>query len=112
MALICFLSLESLGRVKLDFSVLTKVTADFPAAETSVLCSLPGTCHPPALPGGIFFQGLSISLTSPLESIPHLRIDTHRNNLVMQHVVEKHGFSRRGIIFVEDGTERIAYERL
>lgn len=72
MALICFLSLESLGGVKLDFSVLTKVTADFPAAETSVLCSLPGTCHPAALPGGIFFQGLSISLTSPLESIPHL----------------------------------------
>ena len=70
MALICFLSLESLGRVKLDFSALTKVTAGFPAAETAVLCSLPGTCHPPALPGGIFFQGLSISLTSPLESIP------------------------------------------
>ena len=69
MALICFLSLESLGRVKLDFSALTKVTAGFPAAETSVLCSLPGICHPPALPGGIFFQGLSISLTSPLESI-------------------------------------------
>ena len=38
MALICFLSLESLGRVKLDFSALTKVTAGFPAAETSQLC--------------------------------------------------------------------------
>ncbi len=42
----------------------------------------------------------------------HLRIDTHRDNLVMQHVVEKHGFSRRGIIYIADGTPRIAYERI
>ena len=47
-----------------------------------------------------------------LERTRHLRIDTHRDNLVMQHVVQKHGFSRRGIIFVEDGSERIAFERL
>ena len=42
----------------------------------------------------------------------HLRIDTHENNKVMQHVVEKLGFSRRGIIYLEDGDPRIAYERL
>jgi hypothetical protein len=30
----------------------------------------------------------------------------------MQHVVEKHGFSRRGIIYIADGTPRIAYERI
>lgn len=40
----------------------------------------------------------------------HLRIDTHENNRVMQHVVEKLGFSRRGIIYVADGSPRIAYE--
>lgn len=40
----------------------------------------------------------------------HLRIDTHYDNKVMQHVVEKLGFSRRGIIYVADGTPRIAYE--
>jgi hypothetical protein len=28
----------------------------------------------------------------------------------MQHVVEKHGFQRRGIIYIADGTPRIAYE--
>ena len=27
------------------------------------------------------------------------------------HVVEKHGFSRRGIIHIADGSPRIAYER-
>ena len=40
----------------------------------------------------------------------HLRIDTHENNKVMQHVVEKLGFSRRGIIYIADGSPRIAYE--
>lgn len=44
--------------------------------------------------------------------IGHLRIDTHADNSPMQHQVEKYGFSRRGIIYVEDGTPRIAYDRL
>lgn len=41
----------------------------------------------------------------------YLRIDTHENNKVMQHMVEKHGFSYCGIIHVEDGSERLAYDR-
>ena len=42
----------------------------------------------------------------------HLRIDTHADNKPMQHVVEKAGFSKRGIIYVADGTPRIAYDRI
>ena len=41
---------------------------------------------------------------------PHLRVDTHADNKPMQHLAEKHGFSRRGIIYVADGTPRIAYD--
>ena len=41
-----------------------------------------------------------------------LRIDTHRDNLVMQHVLEENGFTRCGIIYLEDGDERLAYERV
>ena len=41
----------------------------------------------------------------------HLRIDTHRDNRIMQHLIEKHGFSYCGIIWLEDGAERLAYER-
>lgn len=44
------------------------------------------------------------------ERISHLRIDTHADNTVMQRAVEKLGFLCRGIIYVEDGTPRIAYE--
>lgn len=40
----------------------------------------------------------------------HLRIDTHRDNRVMQHVLEKHGFLRCGIIYLESGDPRIAYD--
>lgn len=44
----------------------------------------------------------------------HLRIDTHHDNKVMQHVIAKNGFSRRGIIYLVngDGSARIAYEKL
>lgn len=40
----------------------------------------------------------------------NLRIDTHFDNHTMQHLIEKHGFARCGIIYVEDGSPRIAYQ--
>ena len=40
----------------------------------------------------------------------NLRIDTHHDNRTMQHLVEKYGFTRCGIIHVEDGSPRIAYQ--
>ena len=42
--------------------------------------------------------------------IPNLRIDTHFDNRRMQHVIEKNGFRRCGVIYVEDGSPRIAYQ--
>lgn len=44
--------------------------------------------------------------------IPHLRIDTHADNHVMQGLLSAAGFTRCGIIYVEDGSPRIAYEWL
>ena len=44
--------------------------------------------------------------------IDHLRIDTHQDNLVMQKAVQKQGFVRRGIIYIADGSPRIAYDRI
>ncbi len=40
-----------------------------------------------------------------------LRMDTHADNAPMQHLLEKLGFQRCGIIYVEDGTPRIAYQK-
>lgn len=47
-----------------------------------------------------------------MEQSDNIRVDTHKDNLVMQHILEKRGFRRCGIIYVRDGTERIAYQRL
>lgn len=44
--------------------------------------------------------------------IGHLRIDTHENNSVMRRQILKNGFSRRGIVYMEDGSPRIAFEKL
>lgn len=44
--------------------------------------------------------------------VPYLRLDTHHDNYVMQNAVQKEGFVRCGIIYISDGTPRIAYDRL
>ena len=43
--------------------------------------------------------------------IPNLRIDTHKDNLPMQKSLAKAGFSKRGIIYLASGDERIAYQK-
>lgn len=40
-----------------------------------------------------------------------LRGDTHQDNLPMQNVFARNGFLRCGIIYVEDGSPRIAFQR-
>ena len=47
-----------------------------------------------------------------LEHCQSLRADTHADNKIMQHLLEKNGFARCGIIHVEDGTPRVAYQKL
>ena len=39
----------------------------------------------------------------------NVRIDTHRDNLVMQRHIEAEGFKRSGIIYLANGEERIAF---
>ena len=56
--------------------------------------------------GGIVKRAVGYAL----QNTPYLRIDTHKDNVVMQRVLEKLGFSYCGIIYVEDGTPRLAYD--
>ncbi len=42
----------------------------------------------------------------------NIRIDTHRDNTIMQHNLLKHGFSYCGIIYLLSGDERLAYQRM
>ena len=40
----------------------------------------------------------------------NIRVDTHRDNKVMQHLIEKYGFTYCGIIYLANGDERLAYQ--
>ena len=44
--------------------------------------------------------------------IPHLRIDTHEDNVIMRHLIVECGFRQCGIIRVRGGSPRIAYEKI
>ena len=70
-----------------------------------------GTIHRVAGDGRIHGV-LALAVQFCEQNIKHLRIDTHNDNKIMQHVIEKNGFKRCGIIHVNYGSERIAYEKL
>ena len=58
--------------------------------------------------GGILSTAVAFGKTR----IDHIRIDTHEDNIVMQKAVAKQGFQRQGIIYIADGSPRIAYDYL
>lgn len=76
------------------------------------------TIHRVAISSNYRGQGLSKLLFSNLltvgqmQGIKNFRVDTHRNNKAMQHIVENFNFKKRGIIKVNDQNdpERLAYE--
>ncbi len=43
------------------------------------------------------------------EGISHIRIDTHRDNCIMKHILTKYGFQECGVIYLADGNPRDAY---
>lgn len=45
------------------------------------------------------------------KKMPHIRMDTHHDNIPMQHFLKKQGFEYCGIVRVRDG-ERLAFEVL
>ncbi len=47
-----------------------------------------------------------------LSQCPNVRIDTHENNCVMRHLLSKIGFNYCGIIHLEDGDERLAFQKI
>ena len=39
-----------------------------------------------------------------------VRIDTHRDNVIMHHILQKYGFTRCGVIYLANGDARDAYQ--
>ncbi|MDP4185019.1 MAG: GNAT family protein [Bacteroidota bacterium] len=53
----------------------------------------------------------SESLKWCFDHCKNIRIDTHRKNLIMQNLLLKNGFTQCGIIYIQDGTERLAFQK-
>ncbi len=58
--------------------------------------------------GGI----LAAAVAYARERVAHLRIDTHQDNWVMQRAILRAGFVYCGVIYLENGSPRLAYEIL
>lgn len=46
------------------------------------------------------------------QNLPSARCDTHRDNLPMQRTLKKNGYQYCGIIYLESGDERLAFEKV
>lgn len=74
--------------------------------------------HRVAVRNSLKGKGLSVILMEEAEkmcrerNIKSIRIDTHEDNKSMQKLILKCGFEYCGIIYVADGTERLAYEKI
>lgn len=98
-------------RVEAVFALIIGADPTYSYIEGSWISDLPyGTIHRIASSGkirGVLQQAVDFGW----KRIPHLRIDTHQDNLVMQKAVRKCGFQECGIIYLLDGSPRIAYEK-
>lgn len=55
---------------------------------------------------------LKLCLDFALKQFDHVRADTHHDNHPMQKALSNNGFSRRGVIYLENGDPRVAYDYL
>lgn len=77
-----------------------------------------GVIHRIAVDSDLKGQGIGGKLLKEVEKlclakdIFSLRIDTHRENESMIRFIRKNGFEYCGVIYLKDGNERIAFEKI
>lgn len=70
-----------------------------------------GTIHRIASDGTIH-RMMDKAVSFCWEKIPHLRVDTHPDNKVMREAILRNGFVYRGIIYLKNGEQRLAFEKI
>jgi ribosomal protein S18 acetylase RimI-like enzyme len=76
------------------------------------------TLHRIAIDSNFWGLGLASTILRKAEklcienNINSLRVDTHEDNLPMQGLLKKNGYNYCGIIYLEDGSKRLAYEKM
>jgi maltose O-acetyltransferase len=105
-----FVGCNSTGQILYVFAFIIGDDPTYQEIDGSWLNDRPyGTIHRLASAGltnGVFQHCLDYCLTQ----IDEIRVDTHADNAPMRNAVERAGFKRCGIIYVADGTPRIAYQ--
>lgn len=77
-----------------------------------------GVVHRVAISNEFKGQGLSHKIMEFSEEkckecgLRSIKIDTHEENFVMRGLLEKNGFKYCGVILLDDGAERVAYEKI
>ena len=69
-----------------------------------------GVIHRIASNGEVSGVG-SFCLDWALNQWGNLKIDTHRDNTIMRNILHKNNFTYCGIIYLENGEERLAYQK-
>lgn len=106
-----FVGVDECGRVCCTFVLLLGEEPSYQVLEGGAwLNDAPyGTIHRLAGDGtvhGCFDDCIAFCRTR----CANLRADTHADNGIMQHLLERAGFQRCGVIHVADGSARIAYQ--
>ena len=74
--------------------------------------------HRVAVSSNMKGQGIARELFKCIEKVclennlKHIKIDTHRQNKSMQKFLKKNGFEYCGVIYLQDNSERIAFEKI
>ncbi len=69
-----------------------------------------GTVHRVGSDGSV--KGLMRFISGwAMERVDNLRVDTHEKNLPMKSALTSAGFSRCGVIYIDDGTPRTAFQK-
>lgn len=77
-----------------------------------------GTIHRIAVKSSEKGRGISHKFLESMEKkciekeIKSIKIDTHRDNKIMQNMLAKNNYTYCGIIYLEDGSERLAFEKI
>lgn len=106
----CFI-VEHEGRAVASFCLIHGADPTYSYIEGEWLSDEPyATIHRIASDGSV--RGIGEFVFNHCFSIAGtIRIDTHADNIPMQRLVEKYGFRRCGIIYISDGSPRIAYQK-
>ena len=107
----CSYVVENDGKIVATFAYPIGIEPTYLQIDGSWLDDAPyGTIHRIASDASI--KGIFETVLKYVEGFGvDVRIDTHRDNETMLHLIEKNGFIRCGIIIVDDRTERIAFQK-